>query len=236
MTVASYPVAGERKYTLKTSAPPMPDTSPDSSSKAKQPWFEACSAILMALATLGTAWSSYETTRWGNDSSSQATAKSNCEREAMKLHLEANQYKAAHLHVFTQWLDARLDGKQANAEFYEHRFPPMMRDAFDAWMAQKPFENEKADPHPFMSKLYRVPQDAQALDLIAESGIHDAKSNASSAHAAGYLANTVLFAAVLVFAGTGARFENRLVRHGMFAFASALFLYAACRILMLPMI
>jgi len=34
--------------------------------------------------------------------------------------------------------------------FYVERFPPDVRKAYDAWLAQKPFENPNADPHPFV--------------------------------------------------------------------------------------
>ena len=49
-----------------------------------------------------------------------------------------------------------------------------------------------------------------------------------------YLANTVLFAAVLFFANTAGRFEQRRVRIVAFSFALAVFSYAVVRIVMLP--
>jgi hypothetical protein len=50
-----------------------------------------------------------------------------------------------------------------------------------------------------------------------------------------YLANTVLFAAVLFFAGTANKFEQRRVRVIAFIFAVAVFGFAFIRTLMLPM-
>jgi hypothetical protein len=44
----------------------------------------------------------------------------------------------------------------------------------------------------------------------------------------------VLFAMVLFFAGTSARFDQRHVRLWSFFFAVAVFLFAAARMLMLP--
>jgi hypothetical protein len=49
-----------------------------------------------------------------------------------------------------------------------------------------------------------------------------------------YLSNTVLLAAVLFFAGTSAKFNQRHVRQSSFFFALAVFLFAAVRMFLLP--
>jgi len=50
-----------------------------------------------------------------------------------------------------------------------------------------------------------------------------------------YLANTVLFAAVLFFASASGRFEQQRVRLVAFIFAVAVFLFAVVRTAMLPL-
>jgi hypothetical protein len=52
--------------------------------------------------------------------------------------------------------------------------------------------------------------------------------------AAHYLSNTVLFAAVLFFAGTSGKFDHRYVRQSSLFFAIAGFFFAAVRMFMLP--
>jgi len=49
-----------------------------------------------------------------------------------------------------------------------------------------------------------------------------------------YLANTVLFAAVLFFANASAKFEQRRVRVVAFIFAAAVFVFALRRTAVLP--
>ena len=66
-----------------------------------------------------------------------------------------------------------------------------------------------------------------------------AAASVKAARAAGnisgqYLANTVLFAAVLFFANASAKFEQRRVRFVSFLFAIGVFLFAVARIVMLP--
>src|SRR6266704_3549872 len=120
------------------------------------------------------------------------------------------------------------------AQFYLERFTPEMRKAFDAWLKEKPFQNPNADPHPFVPKLYkaRFVEDAQVAN--ADAGQNDAEAKRTGNVAAQYLSNTVLLAAVLFFAGTSAKFDQRYVRQSSLFFAVAAFLFAALRIFMLP--
>jgi hypothetical protein len=202
--------------------------------EAKRRWFEPASAILMALATLGTAWCSYQSSEWNGQSSTFATEAGRSNQQAALLHLEGNQVTMLQAKVFTEFIDAQMSGKEKLANFYLDRFPPELRKAYDAWIAEKPFENPKADPHPFVPNLYqpRFVQDARQANT--DSGRNDAAAKRASTVAAHYLSNTVLFAAVLFFAGTSGKFDHRYVRQSCFFFALAAFLFAAVRTLMLP--
>jgi hypothetical protein len=204
------------------------------SAETKRRWFEPASAIVMALATLGTAWCSYESSRWNGQSSSFATAAGRANGEAALLHLEGGQVESIETKVFMEFIDARMAGNDKLAHFYLDRFPPELRKAYDAWLTEKPFENPNADPHPFVAKLYqpRFIQDARQAN--ADAGRNDAEAKRTNHIASQYLSNTVLLAAVLFFAGTSARFEHRYVRQSCFFFALAAFLFAAVRTLMLP--
>jgi len=203
-------------------------------SEAKRRWFEPASAILMALATLGTAWCSYQSSEWNGQSSTFATKAGRSNQQAAVLHLEGNQVTALQAKMFTEFIDAQMSGKEKLANFYLDRFPPELRKAYDAWIAEKPFENPKADPHPFVPNLYQPRFVQDARQASADAGRNDAEGKRASAVAAHYLSNTVLFAAVLFFAGTSGKFDHRYVRQSCFFFALAAFLFAAVRTLMLP--
>ena len=189
----------------------------------------------MALATLGTAWCSYESSRWNGQSSSFATEAGRANQKAAMLHLEGNQSESLQAKVFMEFIDAQMAGNDKLAHFYLDRFPPELRKAYDAWLTEKPFENPRADPHPFVPNLYQPRFLEEARQASADAGRSDAEGKRASAVAAHYLSNTVLFAAVLFFAGTSARFDHRYVRQSSLFFAIAAFLFAAVRMLMLPM-
>jgi hypothetical protein len=206
----------------------------DSPNEDKRRWLEPASAILMALATLSTAWCSYQSSKWSGQSSEVATSAARLEQKASLLHLEDNQITSIQAKMFMDFINATLAGNEKLARFYSERFPPELRTAYERWIEQKPFENAKADPHPFVPSLYkpRFAQDAQQATV--DAGRDEAEARRTGNFAAQYLSITVLFAMVLFFAGTSARFNQRYVRQGSFFFAVAVFLFAVSRMLILP--
>src|SRR5438034_2844335 len=179
-----------------------PPTSSDREPSERKQWVEPVAALLMALATLSTAWCSFESAAWTRKSNRLMNEFNTLERRAALLTMQGTQQATIHAAMFMQLLAAQQAGNEKLANFYVERFPPELRKAYDAWMAQKPFENPKADPHPFVPNLYqpRFLEDARLAS--ADAGRNDAEGKRASAVAAHYLSNTVLFAAVLFFAGT----------------------------------
>jgi hypothetical protein len=96
-------------------------------------------------------------------------------------------------------------------------------------------ENPKADPHPFVPKLYepRGTREAAAATTTAAQRLTQARTAGSISGS--YLANTVLFATVLFFANAASKFEQRRVRVVAFGFALAVFGFAAVRLAVLPL-
>jgi len=201
----------------------------------KKRWVEPVTAFLMALATLGTAWCSYESASWTRRANRLLNDYNSLERRAGVLSLQGIQTASIHVAMFMQLLAAEQAGNEKLAAFYRERFPPDVRKAYDAWMAQRPFENAKADPHPFVPNLYelRGAREAAAATTTAAKKLDD--SRAAGNFSGSYLANTVLFATVLFFANAASKFEQRRVRVLAFLFAVAVFTFAAVRIAILPL-
>jgi hypothetical protein len=197
-------------------------------------WLEPASAILMALATLSTAWCSYQSSKWSGQSSEVATSAARLEQKAALLHLEDNQVTSIQAKMFMDFINATLAANEKLAQFYSDRFPPELRAAYARWIEQKPFENAKADPHPFVPALFKPRFAQEAQQATADAGRDEAEAKRTGNFAAQYLSNTVLFAMVLFFAGTSAKFQQRYVRQWSFFFAVAVFLFAASRMLTLP--
>ena len=133
-----------------------------------------------------------------------------------------------------QVLAAKQAGNEELAAFYVQRFPPDVRKAYDAWIEQRPFQNPGADPHPFVPNLYQMRGASEAAEATQTAATQVEKARKAGPVSGQYLANTVLFAAVLFFANAAGKFEQRRVRVVSFFFAVAVFLFAVGRIVILP--
>jgi len=189
----------------------------------------------MALATLSTAWCSYESAAWTRQSNRLLNEFNALERRAGLLTMQGTQQATIHAAMFMQLLAAQQAGNEKLVNFYVERFPPDVRKAYDAWLAQKPFENPNADPHPFVPKLYEPRGTREAAEATSEAQEKIQQARNAGNVSGQYLANTVLFAAVLFFASASGRFEQRRVRLVAFSFASAVFIFAVARTMMLAM-
>src|SRR6059058_2499655 len=195
-------------------------------------WVEPIVALLMALTTVGTAWCSYQSAAWTRQSNRLLNEFNALERRAGLLTIQGMQQATIHTAMFMELLAAQQAGNEKLVNFYAQRFPPDVHKAYDAWLAQKPFENPNADPHPFVPRLYEPRGTREAADATAKA----ASSQQDAGNISGqYLANTVLFATVLFFASASGRFEQQRVRLLAFAFAVAVFVFALVRTAMLPL-
>ena len=200
----------------------------------KRRWVEPITALIMALATVGTAWCSYESAFWTRQANRAMNEFNSLERKAGLLALQGMQSTTIHVSMFMQVLAAQQAGNQELATFYVERFPPDVRAAYDAWMQQRPFQNPGADPHPFVPNLYQMRGTKEASEATATGAKKVEEARKAGTISGQYLANTVLFAAVLFFANAAGKFEQRRVRVISFFFAVAVFLFAVGRIVILP--
>src|SRR5438477_8599599 len=183
----------------------MSEKPPESSPKR---WIEPVVAVVMALTTLCTAWCSYESAAWTRRSNRLMNESNALERRAALLDLQGNQALIVHTSMFMHLLAAQQAGNEQLASFYAERFPPDVKKAYEGWLAQKPFENRAADAHPFVPNLYQVRGTAEAAAARAEAVRRLAETREAGNQSGQYLANTVLFATVLFFAGTAGEFEQ----------------------------
>ena len=206
--------------------------SPTQSPRKK--WIEPVVALLMAMTTIGTAWCSYESAAWTRRSNRLMNEYNALERRAALLEVQGSQALVVHASMFMQLLAAQHAGNEKLATFYAERFAPDVKKAYEAWLAQKPFENPAADPHPFVPNLYEVRGIGEAAAARATAAQQVTEARAAGNLSGQYLANTVLFATVLFFAGTAGKFEQPLVRLLAAVFALAVFIFAAARTFLSP--
>jgi hypothetical protein len=200
----------------------------------RKKWIEPVVAMLMALTTICTAWCSYESAAWTRRSNRLMNEYTALERRAALLEVQGSQALLMHGAMFMQLLAAQHAGNEKLAGFYAERFAPDVKKAYEAWLTQKPFDNPGADPHPFVPNLYEVRGTVEAAVARATAVQLVTEARAAGNLSGQYLANTVLFATVLFFAGTAGKFEQPRVRLLAASFAVAVFAFALARTLLKP--
>jgi hypothetical protein len=186
--------------------------------------FEIIATILLALATVATAWSSYQANRW-NGEQAKAAAKANGLRiESAKAAGRANTFGEIDLITFTQWVDAYANDDTEVADFYEARFRPEFKVAFDAWIATNPLTTPGAPPSPFAMDEYVRADDVESDRLQTESEAAAAQARENIQRSSNYVLAVVLFAASLFFAGLSARFQTPNARRAILAIGMIVFI------------
>jgi hypothetical protein len=196
--------------------------------------FEPVALILLSLATVGTAWCSYQAAAWGAVAqrfSGQSAASS---RTAAANVLQAQQVALLDVLLFSQYVNARASSNLVLSRFYSDRFRGEAKTAFEAWMATQPFDNPNAPSHPFLTNFYQPRLLAQAREADAESDRLSQQAGEAGRTSRGYVLITVLLACALFCGGTASRFEHARIRQGALLLGLAAFVFAVERLWLLP--
>jgi hypothetical protein len=188
---------------------------------------ELFATVLLAVATLGTAWSAYQARVWTGEQS-QGYSRANATRaDVNRTAALANRQVQIDVATFTEWVDAHAQGRAPLAAFYAARFRNEFKPAFRAWLATKPFTNGAAPKTPFAMPQYRLQAAARANRLEAVAGAASQGAKDANQHADNYMLAVVLFASSLFFAGLSTKLESRTARVALLALGWVLFLGAA---------
>ena len=184
---------------------------------------ETLAAVLLALATVATAWSGYQASRW-NGEQAKSFSRANAARiESTRASELANAQTQIDVATFTQWVDAYAQEQTELADFYYKRFRPEFKPAMDAWIATRPLKNPDAPLTPFAMPEYEVAAREDAGRLEAEADALSAHARANVQRATNYVLAVVLFATALFFAGMAARFRTHRLRVALLGFGVVIF-------------
>jgi hypothetical protein len=195
---------------------------------------ELVATLLLAIATVATAWSGYQSTRW-NGEQAKAGGRANALRiESAKAAGLANAQTEIDVATFTQWVNAYTLGRAELADFYLRRFRDEFKPAVDAWVATRPLKNPAAPPTPFAMPQYELQARAEAERLEAEAEVFAAQVRRNIQRASNYVLGVVLFASALFFAGMSTKLTAPKLRVVMLAVGCAVFLCTAAWIATSP--
>jgi hypothetical protein len=195
---------------------------------------EFAATVLLAVATVATAWSGYQSTRW-NGEQAKAAARANALRiTSAKAAGLANSQAGIDVATFTQWVNAYAQDQNELATFYFKRFRKEFRPAVAAWVASRPLKNPNAALTPFAMPQYKLAARAQSEHLDAEAGAYTAQALRNLQRASNYVLGVVLFASALFFAGISTKLTSPKLRLAMLVAGCAVFLLTAAWIASSP--
>ena len=188
---------------------------------------ELFATVLLAAATVATAWSGYQSTRW-NGEQSKAVSRSNALRiESGKSAALANSQTEIDVATFTQWVNAYARKETVLADFYFKRFRAEFKPAVEAWIATRPLKNAGAPLTPFAMPEYKLAARTEADRLQAEAELFTARSRQYIQRASNYILGVVLFASALFFAGMSTKLTSPRLRVALLAIGCVVFLGTA---------
>jgi hypothetical protein len=162
---------------------------------------ELLATVLLAVAAVATAWSTYQSTRWRGEQAADSTKATAAHIESSQASTRAGQLTQVDIATFTQWIDADVAGNRKLARFYRRRFRKEFRPAFAAWIATSPRTNPTAPLSPFAMRHYNVAEAVRAERLNSAAGAHSDAAGEANQRAGDYVLAVVLFAVALFFAG-----------------------------------
>jgi hypothetical protein len=187
-----------------------PDDRPASHQRVDR--LELLGAILMAIAAVATAWSSYQATRWNGEQAVAASRTNAIRIDAARAAGLANAESEVDVATFIAWADADLRDDAAVAAFFQDRFRDEFRTAFDAWLDTDPLTDPDAPPTPFSMPEYQVESKLQAEQLDEQAEASAALVRRNILRASNYVLAVVLFAVALFFAGMSTKLSSRRLR------------------------
>jgi hypothetical protein len=214
--------------------PQQADSTTPKGTARQHVFFEPVALVLLSLATVGTAWCSYQAAAWAGVSQRLTNLSAAFSREAVTDELQSYQMALLDVMLFSQHINARAVTNEKLARFYSDRFRGEAKTAFEAWMATQPFENPDAPAHPFVTNLYQPRLLAEARGAEAESQRLWQQAGEAGRTSRGYVLMTVLLASALFCGGTASKFEMIWMRRAVLALGLAAFAFAAQRLLSLP--
>jgi hypothetical protein len=194
---------------------------------------ETVAAILLSIATVVTAWSAYQATRWSGVQAGAYTTASARRTESVRASTLANRQILIDVTVYLDWLDAARLGEDELARDLEVRMRDEFKPAFAAWLGSVP-AGTLPDGTPFTRPEYRLAAEEEAAQLEDEAAAEFTEGQEANQTADDFVLAAVLFASVLFFSGLGGTFDSYRVQVFLLSMAGVMLVLGAVIVLTLP--
>jgi hypothetical protein len=194
---------------------------------SERDWVEVIATVLLSLAAVATAWSSYQATKWNGEQAKAASRTNGVRIEAARAQGLAEEQTQVDVALFIQWVDATAVEDARLVTFYTERFRPEFVPAFDAWLASDPLTNPDAPASPFAMDEYKLQARTDAERFDAQAEVLSGLVRRNIQRAANYVLGVVLFSVALFFAGMSTKLHGTGSRRWLLAVGCLVFLGTA---------
>jgi hypothetical protein len=196
---------------------------------------ELLATVLLAIAAVATAWSTYQSAQWRGEQALDASKATAARIQSSEASTRAGQLTQIDIATFIQWVNSNESRRRPLAQFYRKRFRDEFRPAFAAWIAARPLVNPAAPPSPFAMPQYRVAEAVHSSNLNTAAGRYADEAGEANQRADNYMLAVVLFASCLFFAGISTKLRSGRQREAILAFGYVIFTGAVVWIATLPL-
>lgn len=117
---------------------------------------EIIGTVILSIASLAVAWCTYQSTIW-NGKQVFCLAKSNTYyRQSLEEMFKAWQQQQIDAVVTLNFLEAVLEQRHMQVDYYRNRSRPELRNIFNAWLMTNPVHNNSAPAHPLLMEEYKM--------------------------------------------------------------------------------
>ncbi|WP_114856374.1 hypothetical protein [Brachybacterium sp. YJGR34] len=194
------------------------------------------SVVLLAVTAVLTAWSGFESSKWGGEMSIAFSNASSARVEASRHETRAESARNFDLQIFGSYIEAVSTGDAEREEFVQTRFTDHFAVAFEAWIATEPLENPEAPRSPFVMEEYVPPGTAEAAEADARADQRYQDALDYNQRGDNYTLLTVLFALVLFFSAISQKLRSARLSYGVLALAAVFLVIGVVLLISYPKI
>ncbi len=185
---------------------------------------EIVATILLSAAVVLSAWAAYQATRWSGEQANNYAQSAALRATSGRHGTAASRQIQIDVATFIAWVQAKEQGQTSLADILRTRFRAEFVVPFNDWLASAPGDASGVPPGtPFDQPTYVLAEQTAADAILVQADAALAEAQSDNQISDNFVLTAVLFASVLFFAGTAAKFRPQWLRWAMISVACFVF-------------
>lgn len=203
------------------------------SQESRREKVELAAAVLLAVATVASAWCSYQSALWGGEQTASLAQADALHFRALELTGEAQSLQLVDVGVFLNYVAKEASGERKVADYFRRGARPGFRPALESWIAERAAGREPREL-PFKSPLYKVEPAAKAAEANHQAEAATNAANEANGRSDLFVLHTVMFAMALFFLGTASAVDSRTTKRVMLLLGGLVVILSVISVARLP--